>query len=244
MRGAAIAAKDLRAWSHSGCSISPPSACFHNAPAHSMPRPIPPARSRICKKPLHGEAAHSHTTGTAGTRRTYGGPLARRVHAASYSEFRSLPTFLRWHYPDQVQRDQGGFALSQPARAPLVDSPLTIREFPATVNPEHRPAGAVTCHPRYSRSRHRPAGAVTCYPRYSRSRHRRTGAVTCYPRYSRSRHCPAGAVTCYPRYSRSPHRRTGAVTCHPRYSRSRHPPPAPPIRARTAPSKLRRCAAT
>jgi len=209
MRGAAIAAKDLRAWSHSGCSISPPSACFHNAPAHSMPRPIPPARSRICKKPLHGEAAHSHTTGTAGTRRTYGGPLARRVHAASYSEFRSLPTFLRWHYPDQVQRDQGGFALSQPARAPLVDSPLTIREFPATVNPEHRPAGAVTCHPRYSRSRHRPAGAVTCYPRYSRSRHRRTGAVTCHPRYSRSRH-----------------------------------PPAPPIRARTAPSKLRRCDAT
>jgi len=32
----------------------------------------------------------------------------------------TLTTSLRWHYPDQVQRDQGACALSQPLRAPPV----------------------------------------------------------------------------------------------------------------------------
>jgi hypothetical protein len=109
---------------------SSPSLCTRHAP-HTAPCPAAAQarKSRICKKPLRGEAAHSHTTGA---KRTRGGPEARRMHAASY--FEAFPTFLRWHYPDQVRRDQGGSALSQPARAPLVDSLLTIREFPATVN--------------------------------------------------------------------------------------------------------------
>lgn len=34
---------------------------------------------------------------------------------------RTLSTFLRWHDPDQVRRDQGEAALSQPMRAPLVE---------------------------------------------------------------------------------------------------------------------------
>lgn len=70
---------------------------------------------------------------------------------------RTLPTFLRWHDPDQVQRDQGGCLISAHAGAPsgIYLQIVTWNSFP--VNPmratrqdeprrtdvlAHRPAGS------------------------------------------------------------------------------------------------------
>lgn len=80
-------------------------------------------------------ARQTHGRRTTGIRRAVVcAPDTRRNRGVLHRIPKPFPTFLRWHYPDQVRRDQGASALSQPVRAPLVDSILTIREFPATVN--------------------------------------------------------------------------------------------------------------
>ena len=83
------------------------------------------------RKPLRGEAAFcAHDGCTTGMRR----PKARRMHAhaASYSE--AFPTSLRWHYPDQVQRDKGADRLISARKGAPSGFILTIRKYPVSVN--------------------------------------------------------------------------------------------------------------
>lgn len=121
-----------------GRSLTVGSLQHKKPPRRERPKGAASARQR--KRPRDG---------TLYRKLPYGGLPGKGPHRPAFAVAISVAacyahwsTFLRWHDPDQVQRDQGIAALSQPLRAPPVEFLTSTVHAPVqSVNPWHMLAG-------------------------------------------------------------------------------------------------------